>query len=217
MDRMNIHSALYQVREIKQQILDRQRFRGYSGRARAVGGTIALAAAAVMASPRYPRFEFTHEIGWSAVICALLAINYGALFWWFLFDREARRDVRRLKPVIDALPALIVGMMLTIALERVELYDYLFGVWMCIYGLANVSLRPALSDSVWPVGMYYILWGTLCLLVFDVSFMNPWIMGFVFFFGEWWGGIIFHLNRKPGAPLTDFFAPAEERMPERRG
>ncbi len=44
----HIHHALAQVRELQQKILEGQRFKGYSGRARAICGVAALAAAAFM-------------------------------------------------------------------------------------------------------------------------------------------------------------------------
>jgi hypothetical protein len=57
------------------------------------------------------------------------------------------------------------------------------------------------------LGLYYILCGTLCLLM-PVSLFQPWIMGGVFFAGEWAGGIIFHYDKAThlsvGDRLTDF-------------
>ena len=46
----HIHDALAQVRELQQRILERQRFRGYSGEARMSAGTFALVGAWIMAS-----------------------------------------------------------------------------------------------------------------------------------------------------------------------
>ena len=51
----HIHQALAQVQELQQKVLEKQRFKGYSGRARAISGTLALLAAPIMASAYFPK------------------------------------------------------------------------------------------------------------------------------------------------------------------
>src|SRR5262245_49503375 len=127
----HIHLALAQVRELQQKILEKQRFRGYSGRARALSGTLALLAAAVMSTRWFPSGLIPLLTGWTVVFLIGAILNYGALIYWFLFDPEAKRDIRRLKPAADALPALFVGGLLSLVMIIHHQYEYLYGIWMC--------------------------------------------------------------------------------------
>lgn len=201
----HVHDAIRQVRELRRRVLESERFTGYSGRTRAVGGTGALAAAWIMSLPGFPPAVKTHLAGWALVVALAVVANYSALLAWFLFTPGLRRDVRRLIPTVDAFPPLIVGGLFTLVLARMGLFDLLFGVWMCCYGLANLSSRRVLPRAIWPVGIYYIACGAVFLFLPGVSFLRPWPMGLVFFVGEWAGGFVFHFNRMPDAPVSSFF------------
>ena len=75
----HIHDALAQVRELQVKILEKQRFKGYSGRARILSGMIALAAAFLMSAAFFPMTHTAHLIGWGVVFLIGFVINYGAL------------------------------------------------------------------------------------------------------------------------------------------
>ncbi|MBV9464113.1 MAG: hypothetical protein JO317_07800 [Verrucomicrobiae bacterium] len=209
----HIHQALAQVRELKQRVLEKQRFKGYSGRARALAGTAALAAAIVMSSPPYPRTTLAHLVGWGVVFLIGFALNYGALLYWFWFDPEARHprsgvplihhDLRRLKPAIDAVPPLFAGGILTYAALLNGQAQLLFGIWMILFGLANTASHSSLPRSIFFVGLYYVACGAAFLLLRG-SFLNPWPIGVVFFVGEWAGGLILHFDGLTNASLEGF-------------
>jgi len=190
----HIYHALELVRELQHKILERQRFKGYSGRARAITGTVALLAAAVMSSPYYPHTNKAILMGWGSVFIFGFLLNYGALFHWFLFDPQVKRDLRRLKPALDAIPVLIVGGVITLVLIRHNEFDLLTGTWMSLFGLANLSSRHSLPPKIWIVGLFYIVAGTFVLLWPGIYFTNPWPIGIVFFLGEWSGGFILHFD-----------------------
>ncbi len=207
----HIHHALEQVRDLQQKILEKQRFKGYSGRARALCGVAALIAAFVMGSPFFdPPAGYvnrTYALGWGFVALFGVMINFGALIHWFMFDPTVKRDIRRLKPTLDALPAIIVGAVLTIIFLHNNLHHYLFGTWMCLFGLSNLASRHVLPQRIWMVGAYYILCGTICLLYSpNIAFSNPWPMGIVFFIGEWAGGIILHFGDTRHLTISDFLS-----------
>ncbi len=201
----HVHHALGQVRQLQRMVFDSHRFTGYSGRIRAVGGTVALVAAVVMSRSWFPANDQAHLAGWALVAAVAVIANYSGLFHWFLFSPKARRDPRRLMPTVDALPPLIVGAVLSLVLVLGDHHDLLPGTWMCLYGLANLASRRVLPAAIWPLGIYFIVCGSVCLLVLRPGFVNPWPMGLVFFCGEWVGGLIFHHNRMPDAPMSSFF------------
>jgi hypothetical protein len=190
----HIHDALAQVRKMRELILAKRNFRGYSGAARALGGLAALCGAAFISSIQISKTPESHLLVWGAVLSVSLVINYGALFRWFFFDKEAERDLRKLLPAIDALPALGAGAALTFALILHQQYGFLFGVWMLLYGLAHVSYRLSLPGENYIVGLFYILCGGVSLFIFN-DFSNPWPMGITFFIGETIGGFIFNKNK----------------------
>jgi hypothetical protein len=185
----HIHDALAQVRKLQEFILEKRLFRGYSGRARIGSGAVAMAGAVVLDSPLVSSEPFAHLLGWAAVVAVGITINYACLLYWFLFNPEVRRNPVMLKPALDALPALGVGGVLTVAIVIAQSYDLLPGMWMCLYGLAQVAYRQSLPAGIYVVGIGYIICGTVCLAL-ELPFLNPWPMGIVFFGGELAGGAV---------------------------
>ena len=191
----HIHDALRQVRQLQAFILEKRLFKGYSGKARIASGLTALAGSAVLASSRVPVEPETHVVGWGIILALTLVVNYGCLLYWFLFNDEVRRNPVMLKPALDAIPALAVGGVLTVALIMQAHYDLLFGTWMCLYGLAHTSCHTALPRENWYLGFYYLACGAFFLLWPATTFMNPWPAGIVFLAGEWIGGVVFHRHK----------------------
>lgn len=202
MSLMSIQEALAHVRELQQAVLERQRFTGYSGRARMMSGGVALLAAALMGSSWYPRTDMAHVMGWGSVFVLALLLNGVALVWWFLHDPVAGRDIRVLRPILDVLPPLAVGGLLTAAMLVNGQVQYLFGIWMCLFGLTNMASRMVLPSMIWVVGGFYLAAGAICLLVPGVDFRNPWPMGVVFCIGEWVGGLVLHYDGTRNVPAT---------------
>lgn len=199
-----IHDAISQIKDIRNRIIETQLFKGYSGRARFLGGVIALYGAVIMNSRLVPRDVEAHIVGWGLVALASGTINFAALMAWFVKTPENENDPRRLRPVVDAIPPLIVAAALTHVMIINGTEQYLFGLWMCLFGLVNLSSRHVMPKSIWALGIYYIACGVGCLLL-KIPFLNPIPMGVVFFLGETWGGAILFKNRFPDARLQDFF------------
>lgn len=191
----HIHDAIGQVRQMREFVLARQRFKGYSGKARMAGGGLAIAGSVVMSRPGFPEKPVAHLIGWGVVLALALLFNYGGLALWFLGNPILRRDLMQLKPAADALPALSMGAVFSLALVLHGQYALLFGTWMCLYGLVHVAYRQSLPAIHYAVGVFYMLCGAFCLLAPGACFTNPWPMGAVFGLGELAGGFILYRNR----------------------
>jgi hypothetical protein len=209
-----VQEALKQVRELQQKILEKQKFKGYSGRARALSGTSALAACFVMTTRYYPHTNAAHLIGWTTVFTLSVLLNFGAILYWFLVDSNAKRDVRRLKPLIDTLPPLCVGGIFTLTFVTQDFYSWLFPLWMCLYGLANLASRHVLPRGIALIGWFYILAGSTLLVSGVTNFLNPWPMGIIFFAGEWMGGFILHFDEN--SSFATFFRGREKFHAETR-
>jgi hypothetical protein len=185
-----IEEALESVRLVQSAVLDRQMFRGYSARARALSGVFALSAAAVMAGAGFPHTREAMLSGWAAVFVVAVLVNAVAVTDWFLHDAAVARDVRRLRPILDVVPPLTMGGVFTAALLLRGQHDALCGMWMCFFGLANLASRHVLPRAMGIVGLFYLAAGCALLLVPDTAFLNPWPMGIVFFAGELAGGAV---------------------------
>ena len=186
----HIHDALAQVRTLQEFIIERNLFKGYSGKARILAGLTALAGTWVLGSGLVPNSPWAHLAGWVVILAVGVGVNYAALMYWFLFDGEVRRNPMMLKPALDAIPALGVGAVLSLALILKAEFDLLFGVWMSLYGLAQVAYRNSLPKGIYWIGVFYLASGAVCLLWPGISFVNPWPMGVVFVTGELAGGAV---------------------------
>src|SRR5579871_1839804 len=113
----HVHQALAQVRELRRFVIEKQRFRGYSGRARAISGCLALGAAAWL-SGRPGGGAGSALATWLSVAVVASAVNFGAVGLWFLSEPSAERHFSRLKPALEVLPALVAGAALTLAFWR---------------------------------------------------------------------------------------------------
>ena len=208
-----IQEALDQVRQLQQTIMERIRFHGFSGPTRAISGTVALAMAVLMSSPGYPQTARAHLVGWAIVLAIALALNGGALLYWFMHDTHTRHHPGRLRPVLDVIPPLFVGGVLTVALLLRQQLDLLFGIWMLMFGLTNLVSRHVLPRAINGVGLFYIVAGTAWLLTPGLRFMQPWTMGIVFFAGEWAGGLILYMDHKRMEQAAPWFYQPGEPAP----
>ena len=184
----HIHDALSRVKKLQEIILAKKFFGGYSGRARFLSGCVALVGATVLGGKGFSSDPVTHLWGWGIILSVALFINYASLVYWFLFDPEAGRDPIQLKPAAYAVPPLAVGAVMSAVLIRGEMYDWLPGIWMCMYGLAQVTYRRALPPEIFFTGLGYMACGSYLLLFANLPFTNPWPMGITFFVGEAVGG-----------------------------
>jgi hypothetical protein len=186
----HIHDALAQVGKLQEFILERNRFKGYSGTARLASGMLVLCGAWIMDSAPFPRAPQAHLLGWTGVLAVGLTINYGALIYWFLFDREVRRNPLMLKPALDAIPPLAVGALFGLALILRQQYDMLFGACLCLYGLAQVAYRRSLPGGIYWIGLAYVTTGAAFLFDHRIVFTEPWPMAIALCVGELAGGLL---------------------------
>lgn len=189
----HIHHALEQVQAL-QELVDRQRFQGYSGRARMACGVLAVVATIFLAGNQTRTPEF-HLLVWGGVFMLAFLMDYGAILYWFLNDPQVNRKWRRLRPALDVVPTLLIAGVLTLALIMRQQYNSLFGIWMCLFGLANFNSRKVLPRSIAYVGIFYMIAGTVYLLTPGTQVVNPWPMGLVYGVGELAGGLILHFDQ----------------------
>ncbi|MDA0578120.1 MAG: hypothetical protein O3B24_08475 [Verrucomicrobia bacterium] len=186
----HIHDALDQVRKLQAFVIERNQFKGYSGKARLAAGVITLAGATILNAPRFPDTPIAHLAGWGAILALGLIVNYTAVIYWFLFNPDVRRNPVMLKPALDAIPPLAVGAVLGFALIRHNQFDLLFGTCLCLYGLAQVAYRRSLPRPIYLLGFYFLGCGALMLSLPGMRFTEPWPMAIAFAVGEIASGFV---------------------------
>ena len=194
MNEREVDQAIRHVREMQTLVLDRQRFKGFSGVARMLGGLAALLTALIL---RYavPAKPCSHLIGWGVLLVFALAINFAALFYW-LCKNWGRLRLVELWPVWEVFPILSVGAALSFALIRTGQVDPLFGVWMALYGASHMAYRRSLPFPIYCGGLVYVAAGIFCLLWPGIHFVDPRPMGLVFGLGELFGGWVLIRRRR---------------------
>lgn len=185
--------ALQQVRTLRG-VLERSRFDGLSGRARLVTAGATVATGLCLWLEVLPAQAEVHLLAWLSLCAFAVSVNLIALTRWFWFEPSVGRDWRRLAPVLDLVPPLFVGMVLTIALCQDQAMDLLFGAWMVMFGLCNLAARHFLPRALVYVGVLYVACGTVCLLMAH-AFLNPLPMLATFAVGEALGGVVMLRDR----------------------
>jgi len=192
MDPIQIRQALREVRDLRKNILEKQRFLGYSGRARALGGCLAMACAILIQWRGLHQSPHVAFWLWGLVFALTTIINGGPLLTWLL--HADNRKPANISTILEPIPVWIVGGILTLTFWRQGDYDLLFGMWMCLVGLAQLIIRRRMPRQLILVGFFYLIAGSLCLLFPHGIFARPLIMGTTFFAGEFIAGLIMHTD-----------------------
>lgn len=194
MNEQEVNEAIAHVREIQTLVLDHQRFTGFSGVARMLGGVAALIIAWVLQTAVPPTIH-NHLMGWGVLLLIGVVANFAGLACWVL-NRHRRLDSADWWAVLEVFPALIVGGALSLALIQAEQYDFLFGTWMSLFGLAHLVYRRNLPLFFYYGGVAYVLAGVFCLLCPAISFTDPRPMGTVFGLGEFVEGMVLYRSSR---------------------
>ncbi len=191
----HVHDALSQVNRLQELIAAKKQFKGYSWIARLFNAVMAITCACILSFDGIASTPGSVLIGWGILLAVTVAVNYSFVLFWFLFDREVKKDFSKALPVLYAFPTLFAGGVISIAMIVNQEYRYLYGVWMCLFGLTHLSYRFSLPRINYAVGFFYLACGTFFLIVYPVPFTNPWPMGIVFFIGELFGSLAFYQIR----------------------
>ena len=164
--------------------------------ARAIGGTFAVIAAAVMTASWYPLGLIAQADGWAVLATSVILLYAITTAIHILSFPENGDTAKSLYPLLDAALPFIIACAVTVMLTTkvTDGYDYLFGVWLMGCGAMDLSLRRHLPAGIRFVGFYYIAAGILLMLLPGVTFLNPWPMAVVLFTGEWASAAAIHLS-----------------------
>ncbi|MGV3484373.1 MAG: hypothetical protein ACO1RT_08145 [Planctomycetaceae bacterium] len=186
---MELHEALEQISDIRQQMARSEVFRGYRSLTVGLSGVMGLLAAAFqplwVPSPTSDLGQYLMLWIGVAVVSATIA-GTELLFRAIAAGPGLTRDMTRLA-VEQFLPCLIVGALLTASIycHAPEVAWTLPGLWSLIFGLGVfASCRWLPTPIIW-VGVYYLLCGCGCLRWGqDEHALSPWQMAIAFGGGQ---------------------------------
>jgi hypothetical protein len=186
---MELHDALDQIAEIRQQVARTEVFRGYRALPVALSGLLAFAAAGMQAVwlPN-PKDNFVAYLTlWiGAAILSVFATCWEML-WRLRHSSSALDREKSILAVGQFSPCLVVGALLLFVLWRFapESLWMLPGLWALLFGLGLFASLWFVPHAVGWVGVFYLAAGLCCLaLAQGEAAFSPWAMGVPFGVGQ---------------------------------
>ena len=184
-----LRQALAEISAIRTQVARETQFRGYGPRSTAASGVLAILVASVQslwlkATWADARVFLMVWVGTAAVAAGICA--------WETYVRTRKVHFGFSREMIQAaieqfLPAMVVGLMLTIVLVRVaprELW-MLPGLWQLSFSLGIFASCRFLPRPMFAVGLWYLVAGLACLAIEGGPHaLSPWTMGIPFGIGQ---------------------------------
>ncbi len=223
---MNVHDAMSQIADIRQQVARAQSFRGYRSATTAFTGLVAFGAAAIqavlLAEPHQRTLQAgmdAYEAGgsrWGTVDPGVFRIDHYLYLWFaaavvsmavvglemWVRVRRSESDLQRdltASAVDQFVPALVAGLLLTIVIVQfaAESVWMLPGLWMVLFAMGVFASRRVLPKFAGAVAGFYLLAGLCVLAIKKEAGLHAWTMGLVFGVGQTFAaGLLWLVERK---------------------
>lgn len=186
---MELHEALTQISQIRQQVARTETFRGYRALPVAFSGLLALTAA-VAQSLWVP--DPLQDLGayltlWvGAALLSMLATGV-EMVWHCWYARSTLTRSTTLLAVGQFLPSIVAGGLVMIVLVRFAPQSLwmLPGLWAILFSLGILASYRLLPPATFWVGVFYLAAGCLCLALAQEKYaLSPWAMGLPFGLGQ---------------------------------
>ena len=184
-----LRQALADIDAIRTLVARETLFRGYGPRTTAASGLLALCVASGESV-----WQKTHESTAAIVVrvwvCTALAAAAFSVIETVLRTRRMHAGLWKQKiqmAIEHFLPAMVVGLMLTVVLERVAPAEswMLPGLWQLAFCLGVFASCRFLPRPMFVVGLWYMVTGLVCLTIGGVDHeLLPWSMGIPFGVGQ---------------------------------
>ncbi len=185
---VDLTRALADLNEVRSRLAAVQRVRALSGVAALASGIAALiTGAAQMYVVPHPAgaLETTRYVAlWTACLAFSLAVNYGAIFLWFIRRWSARSQAELRTVGMTILPAIVAGGALTAALLVRGEVGMLPGAWCSCYALGLLASRSMAPRGVTPVALAFGALGMTLLFAPGSNALIWWVMPLAFGGGQ---------------------------------
>jgi len=184
-----LRQALAEISAIRTQVARETQFRGYGPRSTAASGVLAILVASVQSLWLQGSRADARVFLMVWVSTAAVAAGFSA---WETYVRTRKVHFGFSREMIQAaieqfLPAMVVGLMLTVVLVRVaprELW-MLPGLWQLSFSLGIFASCRFLPRPMFAVGLWYLVAGLACLAIEGGPHaLSPWTMGIPFGIGQ---------------------------------
>jgi hypothetical protein len=201
---MNLHDALSQIADIRQQVARTATFRGYRAATTAFSGIVAVVTAGVQAlwlGPTVTHVDRYLYLWLAAALVSMAVVGTEMTIRVRRAASELQRDLT-LAAVEQFVPCLVAGLLLTIVLTQFAPTTVwmLPGLWMILFAMGVYSSRRALPRLAGLVGGFYLLAGLTVLAMERRAGLRPWTMGSVFGVGQLMAaGLLWYVERSDEA------------------
>ena len=203
---MELHEALAQIAEIRQQMARTEVFRGYRAVPVAFSGLLAIGAALYQSWwIRDPIADLPTYLALWVGAAVLSAIAAGLGMAWRARHAPPSSWSREITTmaVEQFAPSVVAGGLVTIALVRTaeECLWMLPGLWSILFGLGIFASKRLLPRATTAVAVFYLMAGLACLeLARGPHALSPWAMGIPFGVGQFLAAAVLYgtLERQDG-------------------
>ncbi len=184
----DLRQALAEINAIRTQVARDTQFRGYGPVSIAASGVLALSVAALQSRFSREAFEFPAFLSvW--VVTAATTVVMTAIETIFRSRRVHSGLANQMlyAAVEQFLPAVIIGILLTVVVMRVAPHDdwMLPGLWQLMFSLGIFASCRFLPRPMMAVAVWYLVCGLTCLTFeSEAKVISPWIMGIPFGLGQ---------------------------------
>ncbi len=200
---MDLHEALTQISEIRQQVARTETFRGYRAAPVAFSGLVACLAAGLqntlIAEPADNPLAYLGL--WTGAALLSMAVTGVAMIWHCKQSPSSLTIPNSILAVGQFLPSVVAGGLVTFVLFQ-QVPDALWmlpGLWSIFFSLGIFASYRLLPKATFWIGVFYMTAGVLCLLWARGDFaFSAWAMGVPFGVGQMLSAAILYwtLERK---------------------
>ena len=184
-----LRQALAEINAIRTQVARETQFRGYGPRSTAATGVLAIMVAGLQSLWLKSSQADARAFLMVWVGTAVVAAGFSA---WETYVRTRKVHFGFSREMIQVaieqfLPAMVVGLMLTVVLVRVAAQELwmLPGLWQLSFSLGIFASCRFLPRPMFAVGLWYLVAGLACLAIEGGPHaLSPWTMGIPFGIGQ---------------------------------
>ena len=197
---MELHEALTQIAEIRQQIARAEEFRGYRSLTTAFSGVLAVLASAAHALWLSGDWHWFVLLWACVAVVNLVVVGAEMVYRTRVSGSQLQRDMTLLA-VQQFMPALVAGALMTFVMAKFN-WNQLWmlpGLWAIVFSLGIFASRRLLPRGTELIGGFYLLAGLLCLALSPERALPwPWTMALTFGVGQLMAAVLLYVRLERG-------------------
>jgi hypothetical protein len=187
---MDLHEALTQISEIREQVARTETFRGYRAAPVAFSGIVACAAAGLQQwlVPEPARDAAGYLSLWIGAAALSIVVTGIAMYWHCVKSQSSLTKPNTILAIGQFLPSVVAGGLVTFVLYQVlpESLWLMPGLWSVFFSLGIFASYRLLPKATFWVGVFYMIAGVMCMIWGarqDFAY-SAWAMGVPFGVGQ---------------------------------